>query len=238
MGLCVKDLILFFEWGCVCLYRTHLPPPPCGLPKFLRGFFFSNANKVGCADLIGGNIRHKKTSKIIYGMVWISLIHRDSFHGRLKETKSVEEEKFVLGDCDGFICDSPRHFLETTRGKRNCFASGSAWARTASRRTTTMLTPGHFFSKPAVASSTVVMAAANHLQWVHRHECPLEVELLPPPPKVDGGYVFTSVCLSVSRISQKVMDGFIRNLVKWLGVWKGRIDSILVKIRMRAFLNF
>ena len=32
------------------------------------------------------------------------------------------------------------------------------------------------------------------------------------PPKVDGGYVFTPVCLflhlSVSMISQKVMDGF------------------------------
>ena len=45
---------------------------------------------------------------------------------------------------------------------------------------------------------------------------------LPLPPKVDGGYLFTpvclSVCLSVSTISQKVMHGFGRNLVDRLGV--------------------
>ena len=41
--------------------------------------------------------------------------------------------------------------------------------------------------------------------------------LLPPPPKVYRGYVFTpvclSVCLSVSRTSQKAMDVFGQNLV-------------------------
>uniref|UniRef100_A0A8C4QQR9 Transcription elongation factor SPT5 n=1 Tax=Eptatretus burgeri TaxID=7764 RepID=A0A8C4QQR9_EPTBU len=49
------------------------------------------------------------------------------------------------------------------------------------------------------------------------------------PPKVDIGYVFTSVSLYVSvnrRISQKV-DGFGRNLVETLGVGQGRIYLIL-----------
>ena len=30
----------------------------------------------------------------------------------------------------------------------------------------------------------------------------------------DGGYVFTAVCLFVSRITRKVMDGFGRNFLK------------------------
>jgi len=50
---------------------------------------------------------------------------------------------------------------------------------------------------------------------------------------VDEDYVFTPVCLFVNWISQKVVDGFRRNLVDSLGVGQGRIDSILVKIRMQ-----
>ena len=44
----------------------------------------------------------------------------------------------------------------------------------------------------------------------------------------------------ISTISQKVVDGFGRNLVGRLGVWQGRIDSILVKIRIwiRELYNF
>ena len=34
-------------------------------------------------------------------------------------------------------------------------------------------------------------------------------------------------------MSQKVVDGFGLNLVDVLGVWQGRMDSILVKIRIR-----
>ena len=42
-----------------------------------------------------------------------------------------------------------------------------------------------------------------------------------------------SVCLFVCRISQKVVDGSGRKFVDRLGVLQGRIDSILVKIRIR-----
>ena len=42
--------------------------------------------------------------------------------------------------------------------------------------------------------------------------------ILPPPPKADKGNVFTPVCLFLSRICQKGMDGFGRNLVDRLGV--------------------
>ena len=58
--------------------------------------------------------------------------------------------------------------------------------------------------------------------------------LLPLPPNVDEGYVFThvcpSVCLPVSRISQKVVDRFRLNLVGRLGASQGGTDRILVKI--------
>ena len=36
-----------------------------------------------------------------------------------------------------------------------------------------------------------------------------------------------------SMISQKVLDGFTWNLMDRLGVWQGRIDSILMKIQIR-----
>ena len=62
--------------------------------------------------------------------------------------------------------------------------------------------------------------------------------LLPLPLKVDRGCFH--LCLSVSRISQKVMDRFGQTLVDRLGVWLGRIDSISVKIRIwiQGFFNF
>ena len=43
-----------------------------------------------------------------------------------------------------------------------------------------------------------------------------------------------------STIPQKVMDGFTRNLVDRLGVWRGRIDLILMKIwiRVREFFKW
>ena len=66
--------------------------------------------------------------------------------------------------------------------------------------------------------------------------------------------VYLFVCMSVcvhkasrfvtiySMISQKVVDGFRRNLVDRLGVSQRRIDSILVKIRIwiwiRELFNF
>ena len=40
-------------------------------------------------------------------------------------------------------------------------------------------------------------------------------------------------CLFVSRISQNVMDTFIRNLVDKLGVWQGQIYYILVMIQIQ-----
>jgi len=60
-----------------------------------------------------------------------------------------------------------------------------------------------------------------------------EFLFLPLPPKVDGGDVFTPVCFFVTRISQKFIDRFWQNLVDRLGVWQGRIESILVKIGVR-----
>jgi len=45
-------------------------------------------------------------------------------------------------------------------------------------------------------------------------------------------------CLSVSRISQKVVVGFWPNLVDRLSVRWGRIDKILVKIRIRMLYLF
>ena len=45
-------------------------------------------------------------------------------------------------------------------------------------------------------------------------------------------------CLSVSRISQNVMNGFRQNLVDKLGVWQGINDSILVKIQIWILSRF
>ena len=72
--------------------------------------------------------------------------------------------------------------------------------------------------------------------WCWSIQFQYHVDLLPPLMKVDGGYVFTPVCLSVSSTSQKVMDGFGQNLVDRLGAWRGRIDSILVKIWIQIWL--
>ena len=41
---------------------------------------------------------------------------------------------------------------------------------------------------------------------------------------------------TLNMMSQKVVDGFGLNLVDTLGVWQGRIDSILVKIRIRIWI--
>ena len=46
-------------------------------------------------------------------------------------------------------------------------------------------------------------------------------------------FVCLFVYLSVSRISPEVVDGFGWDLVERLGVWKGRNDSVLVKILIR-----
>ena len=57
-----------------------------------------------------------------------------------------------------------------------------------------------------------------HTNWMCRSD------LLPPPLKVNRRYVFTRLCLSVSEISQKVVDSFGRNLcpVHW---WTRPPDS-------------
>ena len=43
----------------------------------------------------------------------------------------------------------------------------------------------------------------------------------------------TPVCSFVSKESQNVKEGFRRHLVDRLGVWQGRIDYILVHVRIR-----
>ena len=60
--------------------------------------------------------------------------------------------------------------------------------------------------------------------------------LLPLPPKMDEGYMLSPlhVCLlSLSRISQKVKDGFGQNSVERLDVCKGRNYLILVTVRIQ-----
>ena len=46
----------------------------------------------------------------------------------------------------------------------------------------------------------------------------------PLPLKVEGRHVSTPVCLPVSRIPQRVMEGLGLNLVDKLGACQGRID--------------
>ena len=62
--------------------------------------------------------------------------------------------------------------------------------------------------------------------------------LLPLPPTLVGGcfHICLSLSLFVNGISQVVMNGFGRNLVDRLCVWRGLIDSILMNIWLR--LNF
>ena len=45
-----------------------------------------------------------------------------------------------------------------------------------------------------------------------------------------GGYVFGNVCLSVSNITQNVMNGLGLNFMEGSGMAKGRTDKILVAI--------
>ena len=58
--------------------------------------------------------------------------------------------------------------------------------------------------------------------------------LLPLPPKMKK-VVFTPVCLSVCKISQKVVDGSGWNFVDRFVVCQGRTDSILVTIQIWIF---
>ena len=53
----------------------------------------------------------------------------------------------------------------------------------------------------------------------------------------EGGDVFTPFYLFVCRISQKVVERSGWNLVDGLGVWQGRTDEILVKIRIRIWIR-
>ena len=55
--------------------------------------------------------------------------------------------------------------------------------------------------------------------------------LLPPPLKVDGGDVFTPVCVCLFVCEQNISK-LQTDLVENLGMWRGQIDSILVKIQM------
>ena len=67
------------------------------------------------------------------------------------------------------------------------------------------------------------------------HEAAFKLPLLP-----EVKVMFSPLCLFflfVCRISQNVVDGFGRNLVDRLGVSQGRIDSILVKIRIRIWIR-
>ena len=52
----------------------------------------------------------------------------------------------------------------------------------------------------------------------------------------DVSFVCLSVCLSVCRISQKVVDGSGWNFVERLCVWQGQNDLMLVKIRIRIWI--
>lgn len=45
----------------------------------------------------------------------------------------------------------------------------------------------------------------------------------------DGGYCFTP-CVTVNKITQKLIDGFLKSLRDQKAVNQGQIDSILVKI--------
>ena len=65
----------------------------------------------------------------------------------------------------------------------------------------------------------------------------LESMIFTSATKGKGGYVFTpfclSVCVSVYRISQKVVDGSGWNFVDRSGVWQGQTDYIFMTIQIR-----
>ena len=77
-------------------------------------------------------------------------------------------------------------------------------------------------------------------QWDTKGKLISLVEVCAPPSALpvtfttesEGGYVFTPFCFFVCWILQKVEDEFRQNFVDRLGVWYGRTDLILVKIRI------
>ena len=72
-----------------------------------------------------------------------------------------------------------------------------------------------------------------HIQPLVRCTYPTCFDVITSASK--GGQRLFSARLSVSRISQKVVDGFWRYWVDRLDVRQGWLDSILMKIRIREF---
>ena len=97
---------------------------------------------------------------------------------------------------------------------------------------------------PSPSARVINSRETNHLQNHTNKLASACVKLqrfwsLPPLPKVkEVMFSPLSVCLFVCLCTgylKKVVDGFGQNLVDTLGVWQGRIDSILVKIRIQIW---